>query len=106
MARVAAQTQDCYQPESTSAARQLILSGDEGSEITDAKPPFGAPTALQGFVVSRRTGRYASERTDVLRLRSLLPLGRVELDLLVLIQRPVAAARDRREVDEHVRRPV
>ena len=38
------------------------------------------------------TARYASQRTDVLRLRSLLPLGRVELDLLVLIQRPVAGA--------------
>src|ERR1700722_4374524 len=46
------------------------------------------------------------ERADVLRLRSLLPLGRVELDLLVLIQRPVAGARDRGEVHEHVRRPV
>ena len=32
------------------------------------------------------TARYASERADVLRLRSLLPLGRVKLDLLVLIQ--------------------
>src|ERR1700730_5243191 len=51
-------------------------------------------------------GRYASDRADVLRLRSLLSLGRVEFDLLVLIQRPVAGARDRGEVDEHVRRPV
>src|SRR5258708_11349277 len=51
-------------------------------------------------------GRYASERADVLRLRSLLSLGRVEFDLLVLIQRPVAGARDRGEVDEHVPRPV
>src|SRR5438477_3198554 len=50
--------------------------------------------------------RYASEWADVLRLRSLLPLGGVELDLLVLIQRPVTGARDRGEVDEHVRRPV
>src|ERR1700734_1530581 len=50
--------------------------------------------------------RYALERTDVLRLRSLLPLCRVEFDLLVLIQRPVARTRDRGEVDEHVRRPV
>src|SRR5881227_718540 len=50
--------------------------------------------------------RYASEWADVLRLRSLLALGGVELDLLVLIQRPVAGARDRGEVDEHVRRPV
>src|SRR6202046_5942636 len=50
--------------------------------------------------------RYASDRTDVLRLRPLLPLGRVELDLLVFIQRPVARTRDRGEVHEHVRRPV
>jgi hypothetical protein len=35
-----------------------------------------------------------------------LSLGRVEFDLLVLIQRPVAGARDRGEVDEHIRRPV
>jgi hypothetical protein len=32
------------------------------------------------------------DRADVLRLWSLLTLGRVELDLLVLIQRPVAGA--------------
>jgi hypothetical protein len=51
-------------------------------------------------------GRYASGRTDVLCLRSLLPLGRLEFDLLVLIQRPVAGACDRGEVDEYVRRPV
>src|ERR1700756_2006186 len=51
-------------------------------------------------------GADASERTDVLRLRPLLPLGRVELDLLVLVQRPVAGARDCGEVHEHVRRPV
>src|SRR5579859_3493466 len=50
--------------------------------------------------------RYASERADVLRLRPLLPLGRVKLDLLVLVQRPVAGARDRGEMHEHVRRPV
>src|ERR1700733_13181395 len=48
----------------------------------------------------------ASDRTDVLRLRSLLPLSRVKLDLLVLIQRPVTGARDRGEMHEHVRRPV
>src|SRR5947209_19052813 len=47
-----------------------------------------------------------SERADVLRLRPLLSLGRVELDLLVLVQRPVTGARDRGEVDEDVRRPV
>src|SRR5580704_16193281 len=67
--------------------------------------PADQPTPL---AAARRedAGRYASERTDVLRLRSLLPLGRVELDLLVLIQRPVARTRDRGEVDEHVCRSV
>src|SRR5438094_2588313 len=49
---------------------------------------------------------YTSDRADVLRLRSFLSLGRFEFDLLVLIQRPVARARDCGEVDEHVRRPV
>src|SRR5438094_8675348 len=49
---------------------------------------------------------YTSDRADVLRLRSFLSLGRFEFDLLVLIQRPVARARDRGEVDEHVGRPV
>jgi len=49
------------------------------------------------------TARYALERTNVLRLRALLPLGRVELDLLVLVQGAVAGARDRGEVHEHVR---
>src|SRR4029077_207951 len=63
-------------------------------------------TAADCLLSAARTGCYASERTDVFRLRSLLPLGRVELDLLVLIQRPVAGARDRGEVHEHVRRPV
>src|ERR1700730_10614638 len=49
---------------------------------------------------------YTSDRADVLRLRSFLSLGRFEFDLLVLIQRPVAGARDRGEVDEYVGRPV
>src|SRR5260370_7496806 len=51
-------------------------------------------------------GAQASHRTDVLRLRSFLSLGRLEFDLLVLVQRPVAGARDRGEVDEPARRPV
>src|SRR5580692_7233130 len=67
--------------------------------------PADQPAALSS--ASREDAeRYALERTDVLRLRSLLPLGRLEFDLLVLIQRPVARTRDRGEVDEHVRRPV
>src|SRR5580692_10377263 len=67
--------------------------------------PADQPAALSS--ASREDAqRYALERTDVLRLRSLLALGRVEFDLLVLIQRPVAGTRDRGEVDEHVRRPV
>src|SRR5437660_3381918 len=65
-----------------------------------------ATTAERSGVSRQHASRDASERTDVIRLRSLLPLGRVELDLLVLVERPVARARDRGEVDEHVRRPV
>jgi len=42
--------------------------------------------AGQDLVLARSA---ASERADVLRLRTLLSLGRVELDLLVLVQRPV-----------------
>src|SRR5918998_2910776 len=43
-----------------------------------------------------------SERANVLRLRTLGALGEVELDLLVLVERLVAAGLDRGEVDEHV----
>jgi hypothetical protein len=46
---------------------------------------------------------YMSERTDVLRLWSLLTLRHVELDLLILVQRPVARRCDRGEVDEYIR---
>src|SRR6516225_11026046 len=73
--------------------------------LTHALIPADQRTVLTS-APRQDAGRYASGRTDVLRLRSLLPLGRVELDLLVLIQRPVAGTRDRGEVDEHVRRPV
>src|SRR2546430_15240814 len=59
--------------------------------------------AGQDLVLARSA---PSERADVLRLRPLLSLSRVELDLLVLVQRPVAGCRDRGEVDEYVRRPV
>jgi len=46
----------------------------------------GGDRAGQDLVLARSA---ASERADVLRLRTLLSLGRVELDLLVLVQRPV-----------------
>src|SRR5581483_4030826 len=59
--------------------------------------------AGQDLVLARSV---PSERADVLRLRSLLSPCRVELDLLVLVQRPIAACHDRGEVNEHVRRPV
>src|SRR5712692_4501717 len=68
--------------------------------------PAGPPGWLLTSAPREYAQRYTSDRADVLGLRSLLPLGRVEFDLLVLIQRPVAGARDRGEVDEHVRRPV
>src|SRR5712692_4834656 len=68
--------------------------------------PAGPPGWLLTSAPQEYAQRYTSDRADVLRLRSFLPLGRVELDLLVLIQRPVAGTRDRGKVDEHVRRPV
>src|SRR4029079_11418031 len=62
-----------------------------------AKP--AAPSACVRSYASRRL----SDGTHVLCLGTLLPLGHVELDLLVLLEVPVAGSRDRREVDEHVR---
>src|SRR5829696_3154107 len=44
-------------------------------------------------------------RADVLRLRALLALGHVELDLLALIERAVAGRRDRGVVHEDVGTP-
>src|SRR5436190_14934521 len=45
-------------------------------------------------------------RADVARLETLLALGHVELDLLVLLEIPVARARDRAEMHEDVRATV
>ena len=67
------------------------------------RPGYRDGSAGQDLVLARRA---PSDGADVLRLRSLLSPGRVELDLLVLVQRPVAVCRDCGEVDEHVRRPV
>src|SRR5277367_7117788 len=82
-------------PSPVSGVAESTRAADAGNQ------PTGPPARRGGG-----TAGCASEPTDVLRLRALLPLGRVELDLLVLIQRPVAGARDRGEVHEHVRRPV
>src|SRR5690348_8675189 len=85
-------------------ARPLPVSGHaECMHAANGGGPVGRPSQCAAMATRRAN---ASDRTDVLRLRSLLPLGRVKLDLLVLIQRPVAGARDRGEVHEHVRRPV
>jgi len=85
-------------------ARPLPVSGPaECTHAADAGGSAGWP-GQRAAVAARSV--IPSERADVLRLRSLRPLGRVELDLLVLIQRPVAGARDRGEVHEHVRRSV
>src|SRR6478736_8427774 len=46
--------------------------------------------------------RVKSGDADVLSLGTLGALGEVELDLLVLVERLVAARLDRGEVDEHV----
>src|SRR3954470_10153114 len=53
---------------------------------------------------SARSGLFAmrSGDADVLRLRTLRALSEVELDLLVLLERLVAAGLDGREVNEHV----
>src|SRR5437764_10112692 len=45
----------------------------------------------------------SADDPDVLRLRPLLALGDVELDLLPFLQAAVAATGDRAEVHEHVR---
>jgi hypothetical protein len=76
--------------------------------LPNIRTPLMPADQLAAWTSSSREDaeRYASDRTDVLRLRSLLPLDRFEFDLLVLIQRPVAGTRDRGEVDEHVHRPV
>src|SRR3954452_22381197 len=52
----------------------------------------------------RRSGLFMMRSGDanVLRLRALGALGEVELDLLVLLERLVAAGLDGGEVDEHV----
>src|SRR6478736_8148933 len=65
------------------------------------------PTPLRGRSqtldqIWNRSSVSRSERTDVLRLRALRPLGDVELDLLVLVQRLVALRLDGRVVNEDV----
>src|SRR4051812_27484829 len=67
-----------------------------------------APSAHVGRGSNRAARRHAvppgcrSDRAYVLRLRALLALRDVELDALRLVQRPVAATADRREVAEDV----
>src|SRR5205814_7596469 len=51
----------------------------------------------------RRLGEALAGDLDVFRLRSLLALGDVELDLLPFVQAAVAATGDRAEMHEHVR---
>src|SRR5213078_1798983 len=51
----------------------------------------------------RRLGEALAGDLDVFRLRSLLALGDVELDLLPFLQAAVAATGDRAEMHEHVR---
>src|SRR3954453_22674400 len=51
---------------------------------------------------ARVRSRTSVERADVRRLRALRTLRDVERDLLVLAQRLVARALDRREMREHV----
>src|SRR5271156_6716521 len=69
-------------------------------------PDPAAPLPARPAHGGTEQGRNVLQRADVLRLRALLTLGRVELDLLVLVEGPVTRARDRGEVDENVRRSV
>src|SRR6059058_490062 len=50
----------------------------------------------------RRLGEALAGDLDVFRLRSLLALGDVELDLLPFLQAAVATTSDRAEMHEHV----
>src|SRR4051794_36415997 len=70
--------------------------------LSGSVPGPYAPRPERGPRRARRGPRRRSDRADVLRLRALLALGDVELDALRLVERLVAAPRDRREVAEHV----
>src|SRR6266700_4557087 len=69
-----------------------------------ADPCLYAPPAVrQGSLRRRRRlGEALAGDLDVFRLRSLLALGDVELDLLSFLQAAVATTRDRAEMHEHV----
>src|SRR5439155_24957443 len=66
-------------------------------QVTHRKGP--APKWERALV--RRSDR-SGDGPDVRGLGALLALGEVELDLLVLLQVPVARARDGAEMHEHV----
>src|SRR5437016_3582863 len=65
--------------------------------------PHAPPAVRQGSLRRRRRlGEALAGDLDVFRLRSLLALGDVELDLLPFLQAAVAATGDRAEMHEHV----
>ncbi len=78
------------------ATRSAPLADAEATKAATpcARRPFVPWFALLG------------DRLDVAGLRALLALGHVELDLLVLVEIPVADAGDRAEVHEDVRATV
>src|SRR3954447_10830185 len=87
------------------ACARLMRSGQKRMR----KISFGrtnGPDSEAGAVRVRsalvHVAKTRSERANVLRLRALLALGDLELDLLVLVEGPVTGARDGREVGEDV----
>src|SRR5262249_52671514 len=84
-------------------ARRLRPRGHRRARGLAAFPPVGPVTKTQA--PSRGAApeyELWSDRADVLGLRTLRPLGDLELDPLVLVEAPVATHRDRGEVGEHV----
>src|SRR5689334_20223444 len=78
-----------------------LSAGSYAAAGTLTKPvPAAAKDAPSSFL--RATIRM-SDRADRVSLRALGPLGDFEFDPLVLLQGPVAAGLDGREVDKHVR---
>src|SRR5690606_22087782 len=72
------------------------------SDAVRRRTPRPLRAGASGKIRGRRVRRARSERRDVRRLGALGTLRHVELDLLVLLERAVAARVDRGEVREDV----
>src|SRR4030095_1922539 len=73
------------------------------SASASAPPPPRDPSPVTGPEAGPRTCGTSAGNLDVVRLRPLLALHDLELDVLALVEGLVAVAPDRRVVDEHVR---